>query len=139
MQLAEFWSEAKKVMNISSFQVIVGQGIPGTFPLSAAAFFPMWLELVGFSRDQTAALQTVFLMSRALGAIGLGVVSDYVTLLLPHAGRIMMAQVGTGSAIFISAVLLLGLRRDPSAIWEYSLTFYMLGVLTSSIASATNR
>lgn len=47
-----FWSEvkdllqeAKSVIKIPSFQIIVAQGITGSFPWSALTFSAMWLEL----------------------------------------------------------------------------------------------
>ncbi|RCV42938.1 hypothetical protein SEVIR_9G258100v4 [Setaria viridis] len=40
--------EAKAVIKILSFQIIVAQGITGSFPWSALSFAPMWLELMGF-------------------------------------------------------------------------------------------
>ncbi|KAJ1386832.1 MFS transporter superfamily [Sesbania bispinosa] len=55
-----FWSEvknlveeAKSVSKILSFQIIVAQGITGSFPWPALSFAPLWLELTGFSHEET--------------------------------------------------------------------------------------
>jgi hypothetical protein len=41
--------EAKEILQIPSFQVIIGQGVPGTVPRKTLNFMPMWLELIGYS------------------------------------------------------------------------------------------
>ncbi|KAB1208752.1 Multidrug resistance protein 1 [Morella rubra] len=58
-EVKELIQEAKAVMRIPSFQIIVAQGVSGTIPGSALTFAPMWLELVGFSHKKTAFLWTL--------------------------------------------------------------------------------
>lgn len=41
------WAAAKSVVKVSTFQIIVAQGIIGSFPWTAMVFFTMWFELIG--------------------------------------------------------------------------------------------
>ncbi|KAL5079496.1 hypothetical protein RYX36_007917 [Vicia faba] len=73
VQKETFWSgvraliqEAKSVSRISSFQIIVAQGVPDSFPWSALSFAPMWLELTGFSHGKTAFLIALFVVASFL-------------------------------------------------------------------------
>ncbi|KAJ8479948.1 hypothetical protein OPV22_023675 [Ensete ventricosum] len=50
--------EAKAVIKIPSFRIIVAQGVAGSFPWSALLFAPMWLELIGYSHNQTGILMS---------------------------------------------------------------------------------
>ncbi|URE45275.1 Major Facilitator Superfamily [Musa troglodytarum] len=50
--------EAKAVIKIPSFRIIVAQGVAGSFPWSALLFAPMWLELIGYSHNQTGVLMS---------------------------------------------------------------------------------
>lgn len=38
---------AKSVIRVRTFQIIVVQGIIGSFPWTAMVFFTMWFELIG--------------------------------------------------------------------------------------------
>ncbi|CAK9157508.1 unnamed protein product [Ilex paraguariensis] len=58
--------EAKAVVKIPSFQIIVAQCVYGSFPWSSLSFAPM-LELIGFSRKETAFLWIVFVIATSLG------------------------------------------------------------------------
>lgn len=89
-----FWSdvkdlihEAKSVIRIPSFQVIVAQGVFGSFSGSAWSFAPMWLELVGFSHEETAFLWTILVIGVSLGGLFDGGMGDIVAKRLPNTGR----------------------------------------------------
>ncbi|KAE8727888.1 Major facilitator superfamily protein isoform 2 [Hibiscus syriacus] len=64
--------EAKTVIKIPSFQIIVAQGVTGSFPWSALSFAPMWLELIGFSHEKTAFLIALFVIATSVGGGSLG-------------------------------------------------------------------
>nr|CAD1826357.1 unnamed protein product [Ananas comosus var. bracteatus] len=105
----ELIKEAKAVMQISSFQIIVAQGVTGSFPWSALSFAPMWLELIGFSHEGTSVLMTLFSVASSIG-----------------------------SAIPLAAVLLLALPDDPSSGVAYAIVLFIMGLSTSWNAPATN-
>uniref|UniRef100_A0ACD5X524 Uncharacterized protein n=1 Tax=Avena sativa TaxID=4498 RepID=A0ACD5X524_AVESA len=48
--------EAKDVMRVPTFQILVAQGVAGSVPWSALTFAAMWLELVGFTHWQTTVI-----------------------------------------------------------------------------------
>lgn len=141
-----FWSdvkdlinEAKSVIRIPTFQVIVAQGVSGSFAGSAWAFAPMWLELIGFSHEETAFLCTIFVIGVSLGGLFGGGLGDILAKRLPNSGRIILSQITTGVAIPLTAVLLLVLPDDPSTAVMHGFVLFIIGFFTSWAAPATNK
>ncbi|KAK9040255.1 hypothetical protein V6N11_015429 [Hibiscus sabdariffa] len=134
----EMLNEAKSVMRIPSFQVIVAQGVSGSFPWSALSFAPMWLELIGFSHETTASINTLFMISCSLGGLFGGKMGDVLAERFPNSGRIVLSQISTSSAIPLAAVLLLALPDDPSSAVMHGLVFFIMGLFMSWNGSATN-
>lgn len=144
-ELSPIWSdlkamgaEAKKVMRIRSFQIFVAQGVLGSFPWSALSFVPMWLELIGFSHQETAFLMSVFIVGNSLGGLFGGGMGDLIARRLPNAGRIILSQISSGLAIPLSAILLLVLPDDPSTGLAHGLMFFIMGFGISWNGAATN-
>ncbi|KAM4118357.1 hypothetical protein ACB094_02G195800 [Castanea mollissima] len=140
-----FWSdvkdlinEARSVIRIPSFQVIVAQGVFGSFSGSAWAFAPMWLELVGFSHEETAFLWTILVIGVSLGGLFGGRMGDIVAKRLPNTGRIILSQISSGSAIPLIALFLLVLPYDPSTAFMHGLVLFIIGFCASWEAPATN-
>ncbi|XP_074380421.1 uncharacterized protein LOC141721398 isoform X2 [Apium graveolens] len=141
-----FWSEtknmfveAKTVLNISSFQLILAQGISGSFPWSALSFAPMWLELIGFSHQTTAFLWTTFCVASSFGGLLGGKLGDTLAKHFPDSGRIILSQISAGSAIPLAAILLLAIPDDPSTALIHGFVFFVMGLLVSWNAPATNK
>uniref|UniRef100_A0A7N0UPV2 Major facilitator superfamily (MFS) profile domain-containing protein n=1 Tax=Kalanchoe fedtschenkoi TaxID=63787 RepID=A0A7N0UPV2_KALFE len=130
--------EARSVIGIPSFQIIVAQGVTGSFPWSALSFATMWLELIGFSHSRTAFLLGCFVVASSLGGLFGGKMGDILSQRFPNWGRIVLSQISSGSAIPLAAVLLLGLPDDPSATMLYALVLLIIGFSISWNASATN-
>ncbi|XVF61653.1 hypothetical protein PTKIN_Ptkin08bG0147600 [Pterospermum kingtungense] len=137
-QVKDIIKEAKSVMRIPTFQIIVAQGVSGSFPGSAWSFAPMWLELTGFSHEITAFIMTLFVVSSSLGGLFGGKMGDVLAKRLPNTGRIILSQISAGSAIPIAAVLMLALPDDPSTAFFHGLVFSIMGLCTSWNAPATN-
>ncbi|MED6204094.1 hypothetical protein PIB30_005819 [Stylosanthes scabra] len=140
-----FWSEvknlfqeAKSVSKIPSFQIIVAQGVTGSFPWSALTFSPMWLELSGFTHQETALLIGLFVVSSSLGGLFGGKMGDILSTRLPNSGRIILAQISSASAIPLAAILLLGLPPNPSTVIPHALVLVIVGFCISWNAPATN-
>ncbi|KAL1209053.1 hypothetical protein V5N11_009278 [Cardamine amara subsp. amara] len=140
-----FWSdikdllkEAKMVIKIPSFQIFVAQGVSGSFPWSALAFAPLWLELIGFSHKKTAVLVTLFTISCSFGGLFGGYMGDTLAKKLPNAGRIILSQISSGLAIPLAAILLIGLPDDPSTAFSHGLVFVIMGLCISWNGPATN-
>ncbi|KAK4353902.1 hypothetical protein RND71_026096 [Anisodus tanguticus] len=115
-EVRQLLKEAKAVMRVPSFQLLIAQGISGSFPWSALSFAPMWLELIGFSHKATAFLWTSFNVAQSLGALFGGTMGDVLAKHLPNSGRIILAQISFGSAVPLAAILLLLLPYDPSTV-----------------------
>ncbi|XP_049936071.1 uncharacterized protein LOC116262245 isoform X2 [Nymphaea colorata] len=130
--------EAKRVIRIPSFQIIVAQGVTGSFPWSALSFAPMWLELMGFSHQDTALLMGIFVIASSLGGLFGGSMGDLLAKRLPNSGRIILSQISSGSAIPLAAILLLVLPDDPSSGFMHGLVLFVMGLCISWNAPATN-
>ncbi|GMN45313.1 hypothetical protein TIFTF001_014505 [Ficus carica] len=140
-----FWSEVKElakegkdVIKMPSFQIIVAQGVTGSFPWSALSFAPMWLELMGFSHKKTAFLIGLFVVFGSLGGLFGGRMGDILSVRLPNAGRIILAQISSASAIPLAAILLLALPDDPSTGFIHGLILAVMGFCISWNGPATN-
>ncbi|KAK0608705.1 hypothetical protein LWI29_034820 [Acer saccharum] len=138
LEMKDLIKEAKMVIKIPSFQILVAQGVFGTFPWSGLSFAPMWLELIGFSHKLTASLTTIFVIAGCFGSLFGGWMGDILAKRLPNTGRIILSQISAGSTIPLAAVLLLFLPDDPSAAFLYGLVFFIMGFCTSWNAPATN-
>jgi predicted MFS family arabinose efflux permease len=136
--VAEIASEAKFVVGIPTFQIFVAQGVSGSFPWSALSFAPMWLELIGFSHDDTAVLMAVFWFARSLGGLVGGKLGDLLASRYPDSGRIVLSQISSGTAVPLAAVLLRGLPDNPSAGVAYAAVLFVMGVFISWNGPATN-
>ncbi|XP_009774756.1 uncharacterized protein [Nicotiana sylvestris] len=130
--------EAKSVIKIQSFQIIVAQGVTGSFPWSALSFAPMWLELTGLSHEKTAVLIGLFVIGSSIGGLFGGRMGDMLSGRLPNCGRIILAQISSASAIPLSAILLLALPDDPSSVFAHGLVLFITGFFISWNAPATN-
>ncbi|KAL3337881.1 hypothetical protein AABB24_030169 [Solanum stoloniferum] len=137
-EVRQLLKEAKEVMKVASFQLLIAQGISGSFPWSALSFAPMWLELIGFSHKSTALLWTLFNVAQSLGALFGGTMGDVLAKHLPNSGRIILAQISSGSAVPLAAILLLLLPYDPSTTLIHGLVMFIMGLCVSWNAPATN-
>ncbi|XP_010937473.1 uncharacterized protein [Elaeis guineensis] len=131
-------NEAKAVMKIPSFQIIVAQGITGSFPWSALSFAPMWLELIGFSHGVTGFLMGIFVVANSLGGLFGGKMGDVLAKRFPNCGRIVMSQISSGSAIPLATLLMLVLADDPSTGLVHGLVLFIMGFSISWNGPATN-
>ncbi|KAJ7536061.1 hypothetical protein O6H91_12G055200 [Diphasiastrum complanatum] len=130
--------EAKKVMKIKTFQVIVAQGVLGSFPWASLAFAAMWLELIGFSHNETASLIGTFTVSVSLGGLFGGRLGDILSIRLPNTGRILLAQISSGLGPPLAAILLLALPYNPSTAPVHGFFMFIWGFFTSWNSCATN-
>ncbi|KAH0676499.1 hypothetical protein KY285_024300 [Solanum tuberosum] len=137
-QVRELLKEAKAVIKVPSFKIIVAQGVFGSFLGTSLSFTTMWLELVGFSHKTTALISSLFVVSLSCGAVFGGFMGDVLAKHLPNSGRIMLSQISTGSAIPLAAILLLLLPNDPSTALLHGLVLLILGFCASWSSPATN-
>ena len=139
LDVKDLINEAKSVIRIPSFQVIVAQGVSGSFAGAAWSFAPMWLELLGFSHEKTAFLSTIRVIGVSLGGLFGGWMGDILAKRLPNTGRTILSQICTASAIPLTGILLVLLPDDPSSAFMYGLVLFIIGFFTSWAAPATNK
>ncbi|KAG5607383.1 hypothetical protein H5410_028875 [Solanum commersonii] len=137
-QVRELLKEAKTVIKVPSFKIIVAQGVFGSFLGTSLSFTTMWLELVGFSHKTTALITSLFVVSLSCGTVFGGFMGDVLTKHLPNSGRIIVSQISTGSAIPLAAILLLLLPNDPSTALLHGLVLFILGFCASWSGPAAN-
>ncbi|XP_062007667.1 uncharacterized protein LOC133724763 isoform X2 [Rosa rugosa] len=137
-EVKDLIKESKSVIKIPTFQILIAQGVFGSFPWSGLSFAPLWLELIGFSHKETAVLWTIFIIGASLGSLFGGKMGDVLAKPFPNAGRIVLSQISAGSAIPFAALLLLGLPDDPSTGFMHGLVLFIMGWFTSWNAPATN-
>lgn len=75
------------------------------------AFLTMWLELVGFSHEESALLIAAFSLGNSLGSYIGGWLGDIASQKLPNTGRIICSQFSTGMVIPTFFVILHCLPR----------------------------
>lgn len=138
-EVKDLAKEAKTVIKVPSFQIIVAQGVTGLFPWSALSFAAMWLELKGFSHNKTAFLMGFFVVASSLGGLFGGKMGDFLSVRLPKSGRIILAQISSASAVPLAAILLLGLASDPPNAVVHGLVLVVMGFCISWNAPATNK
>ncbi|TMW84801.1 hypothetical protein EJD97_024359 [Solanum chilense] len=137
-EVKELLKEARAVVKVPSFQILVAQGVSGSFPWSSLSFTPMWLELIGFSHKTTALLLTLFNVALSMGGLFGGKMGDVLAKHFPNSGRIILSQISSGSAIPLAAILLLGLPDDPSTAAIHGLVLFIMGLTISWNGPATN-
>lgn len=137
-EIMELMNEAKSVMRIPTFQLLIAQGVSGSFPWSSLSFAPMWLELIGFSHKKTALLWTLFVVACSIGGLFGGKLGDILARRFPNAGRIVLSQISSGSAIPLAAILLLALPDDPKTALLHGLVLMVMGLSISWNGPATN-
>ncbi|CAI5977434.1 unnamed protein product [Closterium sp. NIES-64] len=133
-----FLSDVLKVLRIRTFQLIIAQGVVGSFPWAAGAFFPMWFELLGFSHASTAVLLSVFTVACSLGGLFGGWFGDVMARRWPDGGRLVCAQISAGSAVVLSTVLLRVVPHSPDYFGVYIMVLTLMGFLISWNAAGTN-
>jgi len=136
-EMKDLVREAKTVVRISSFQIIVAQGIAGSFPWSAISFAPMWLELMGFTHSKTGLLMLTLVLASSLGGVLGGKMGDHLAVRFPDSGRIVLAQISSASAIPLASLLMLGLPDDTSG-FLHGLVMFIMGLSISWNGPATN-
>ncbi|BAF24935.1 Os09g0371300 [Oryza sativa Japonica Group] len=87
---------------------------------------------------ETAVFTTVFAVATSLGGLLGGKMGDALARRYPDAGRIVLSQISAGSAVPLAAVLLLALPDDPSTGVAHCLVLFVMGLIISWNAAATN-
>ena len=142
-----FWSnvkeliqEAKSVIRIPSFQILVLQGVSGSIPGSAfSSFAPMWLQLIGFSSGKLTVLLAIIIIGNSFGGVFGGWMGDNLAKCLPNSGRIILSQISSASLVPTAAFLLLVLPDDPSTAFMHGLALFIMAFFASWEAAATNK
>ena len=132
------WVAMKSVMKVKTFQIIVLQGIIGSLPWTAIVFFTMWFELIGFDNRSSAALNSLFAIGCASGALLGGVLADRLSRHYPDSARIMCAQFSAFMGIPFSWILLTVIPQSTDYWFAYAVTLFFMGITISWCATSAN-
>ncbi|KAI3894942.1 hypothetical protein MKW92_048839 [Papaver armeniacum] len=135
---SESWTTMKAVAKVPTFQFLVLQGIVGTLPWAAMAFFTMWFELIGFDHNSTTALLGLFAIGCAIGSFLGGIIGDQVSLIYPHSGRIMGAQFSASMGIPFSWFLLMVIPHSVNSWSIFAFTLFFMGLTITWCATCAN-
>ncbi|CAN6204041.1 unnamed protein product [Urochloa humidicola] len=132
--------EARAVVSVPTFWIVVAQGAAAQVTWQALAFMAMWLELVGLSHWETTVVVGINCLSNGLGALLAGFAGDLAARRFPDAGRVAMAQASNAAAVPLAALLLLLVPPGwPLAGAVYAAGFLLLGVAMAwSTVSTSN-
>lgn len=138
--VAEIAHEARGVLSVPTFWIIVAQGAAAQVPWSALTFMPMWLELVGLTHWETTVVTSLNGLSNGLGALLAGFAGDLVARRFPNTGRVAMAQVSNASIVPLAALLLLLVGPGwPLASAVYAGGFLLLGIAMAWSTVSTSK
>ncbi|RZC67581.1 hypothetical protein C5167_011277 [Papaver somniferum] len=80
----------------------------------------------------------VFTVASSIGALFGGKMGDVLSVRFPNAGRIILSQISSGSAIPLAWILLLGLPDDPNTAFKRGLILFIMGLFITWNAAGTN-
>nr|XP_043616251.1 uncharacterized protein LOC122588192 [Erigeron canadensis] len=134
----ESWKAMKLVIKVKTFQIIVLQGVVGSFPWTAMVFFTMWFELIGFDNQKAAALVSLFGIGTAFGSLLGGIIADQLSKMYPYSGRVMCAQFSAIMGIPLTWFLLLAIPQSVDNYFIYAVTLLFMGLTISWNGPACN-
>lgn len=115
-----FAASLRAIVAVPSFFVLVAQGVVGSTPWRAMAFFNLlWLSS-GFSKEQAATIGALAQFGSVLGSIAGGVLGDIASARRPSTGRPMVAQLSVLCGI---PLWVWWLRIDKSAAFAAAVGF----------------
>ncbi|KAK1433266.1 hypothetical protein QVD17_10175 [Tagetes erecta] len=134
----ESWTATKAVFRVQTFQIIVLQGLVGSFPWTAMVFFTMWFELIGFDNNKAATLLSIFGVGCSFGSLLGGIIADRLSHLYPHSGRVMCAQFSAIMGIPYTWFLLRVIPQSVDNYLIYAATLLFMGLTISWNGTACN-
>lgn len=129
-----------RVFKVPTFILIVVQGVFGSFPWQALAYFTHYLQLLGFSNFASSAVMSAFYVSTAFGGAFGGFLGDAVGRRYPNHGRLFTCQFSVGIKLPLVLVLMRILPKDgeASTCWMYAAIMMLIGFLGPWAAAACN-
>lgn len=119
---------------------LVAQGMVGNAPWVAYdSFGVLWLQYVGFSNSQVAAIMVARRLGAAAGSCFGGWLSDTMVQSYGDLARVVCAMMSVLSGVPVAYVILQVLPRDPSRFVPFFASNFVLGFGASWCTPACNR
>jgi MFS family permease len=124
---------------ITTFVVIVAQGMIGTIPGAALQFATMYFQYLGMADAEAAVAFSMFVLGGGLGALLGGIIGDRLAVWSPDHGRPLTAQMSVFMGIpFVAMIFTIDPSRG-SMLLTFSTLMFMLGLLSSWCATGCNK
>jgi MFS family permease len=127
-----------KYWQVSSFKVIVFQGVFGMVPANVLVFLIMYFQYVGFSNAHAAMFFMAYTFCHGAGAFLGGFIGDFLARLSPDHGRAVTAQISVISGLPLVWAVTHGLRRSTENAPWYALCLICLGLFSSWCGAGVN-
>jgi MFS family permease len=134
-------TEMSALFHLSSFTLIVAQGIFGNIPWSALVYLTLYFQLLGFPAFTSSALVAIFMAGVALGGLLGGCLGDAAAVYWPIHGRILVAQISVASGIPFACILTQGLPKNDASVSSavlYAGVLFAFGLVKAWPAPACN-
>lgn len=92
--LRHSWEEARWVLRLRTFRVIIAQGAVGSAPWQSMSFLTLFLELRGFTHHAAAVTRSLFDWGATFGTLLGGFLIDIAGRVSPNHGKVVVAQAG---------------------------------------------
>lgn len=137
-----FFVELKKFISylrISTFQVIVLQGIVGCIPWASMPFTTLYLQYLGLSDLSSGMVVALGMMGIACGNLLGGSIGDRLAAWSPCHGRAMTAQISVFLGTTMAAIFFLTFPLEGSRSWSLGIVFFFFGLVCSWCGAGCNQ
>jgi len=138
--LASLLDDARRVVRVPSFLVVVAQGVLGSTPWSALAFLTLYHQLRGWPDAAAAGVLAAFSAASAVGSVIGGFAGDAASKPFPDHGRVAVCQLSVLSGVPLAFMLFRAVPREFSSRAVVLTTTILVckGLLTQWAATAAN-
>jgi hypothetical protein len=124
---------------ISTFRIIVVQGLFGMIPWRALDFLAMYFQYIGFKDDMAALLVTFLMLGLSFGVFFGGFIGDFMAQWSRHHGRLITAQTSIALGIFCVIPLFCAVTPAVTNFLPYAGLIWLLGLSASWTIAGTKR
>eukprot|EP00887_Chlorella_sp_A99_P006616 scaffold3.g6616.t1 len=132
--------EMSHILAVSTFLLVVAQGVFGSIPWAAFVFLTLYFQLLGMSDAAASLLVALFLAGTAAGSLVGGAAGDAAARRWPRHGRLAATQFSVAVGLPFAFILIKGLPRDgrPATVALYGVVLAAFALLKAWPANSFN-